>query len=113
MVVVAGFDQGAEMAHSFGRPKLAGAFEPSLSLAARGFDRPRANGPTALVQFLIVEPTGMGGEIILFALDHLARLAGRHRQARQLGQEGLFLAMPQLVAAGLDPLGGGGGVPAM
>jgi hypothetical protein len=65
------------------------------------------------MKFLIVEPMGMVGKIILFALDHLAGLAGRYRQDRQLGQEALFLAMPQLVAAGLDPLGGGGSVLAM
>ena len=39
MVVVTGFGQGGEMAHAFGGPKLSGAFEPALFLAAGGLRR--------------------------------------------------------------------------
>ena len=74
MTVLTGFDQGAQVTQAPRRPGLAAAFEPALALQARRFHRPGANRPAALGHHAITHAARMFGEIVLFPLNHLARL---------------------------------------
>ena len=106
MVVAAGFIQRAEVAKAFLGPELSAAFEATLFLTAGRFDRPRTDGPSAFCNRLVVHPTGMGFEVVLFAPDHLASFTASLLESRNLAQGLPFLAVPHLVPERLDPLCG-------
>ena len=92
------------MAHACGRPKLSGAFESALALAASRLNGSGTDGPTAPVDGLVVHPAGMGGEIVLLAHHHLARLAFGNFQSGDRGEHFLLASMPQSVAEWFGPL---------
>ena len=106
-MVAARFGQGAEMAQTFGGPKLAGAFEAALSLPTRGLYRAGANRPTAPLNRPVIHAAGVGHEIVLFASHHFSRRPARDFQRGDLPQHLLLLPVAQLVATRFDPLRGG------
>jgi hypothetical protein len=104
VTIAAGFIKCAEVTQAGFGPELAATFEPALLLAAGGFDCPGTDRPSSVCERLIVHPTGMGGKVVLFAPNRLARFTAALLELRNLAQDALFLTVPHLMAQGFDPL---------
>jgi hypothetical protein len=103
MIIMPRFVQSAEMAKASGSPKLTRPLEASLALIALGFNRPTANGPASISQFLVIHSALLLGEIIPFPAHDFPSLTTRHFELGDLFQHRLLLPMTQLMQSLLDP----------
>src|SRR5947207_1911453 len=104
MVVAAGFVECAEVAKAFLGPELATAFEATLLLPACRLDGARADGPSSFGKLLIIHPTGVRFEIVLFTPNQLAGFSATFLDSSNLAQDLVFLTVPHLVAQWFNPL---------